>query len=120
MSSTTLFGNEGTTWIDLPSTAAEEEGLPPVGAAFHVNDMTFDEDGGVTVAGGDNANQTGPAVARLLGDSGGDSPGVLGVLSDVPPTPLEGDEAPSSRCGARAVDPGKSASTSRLARSGAT
>ena len=80
----TLFGNEGTTWIDLPSTAAEEEGLPPVGAAFHVNDMTFDEDGGVTVAGGDNANQTGPAVARLLGDSGGDSPGVLGVLSDVP------------------------------------
>ena len=70
-----LFGNEGTTWIDLPSTDAEEEGLPPVGAAFYVNDMTFDEDGGVTVAGGDNANQTGPAVARLFGDSGGDSPG---------------------------------------------
>ena len=73
-----LFGNDGTTWIDLPSTDAEEEGSPPVGAAFYVNDMTFDEDGGVTVAGGDNANQTGPAVARLLGDSGGDSPGVLG------------------------------------------
>ena len=84
-----LFGNEGTTWIDLPSTDAEEEGLPPVGAAFYVNDMTFDEDGGVTVAGGDNANQTGPAVARLLGDSGGDSPGVLGVISDVVVDELE-------------------------------
>jgi uncharacterized delta-60 repeat protein len=79
----TAFGTDGTTLIDLPSNDAEEEGLPPVGAPFFVNDMSFDDDGAVTVVGGDNDNQTGPAVARLFGDSGGDSPGVLGVLTDV-------------------------------------
>ena len=110
-----LFGNEGTTWIDLPSTDAEEEGLPPVGAAFYVNDMTFDEDGGVTVAGGDNANQTGPAVARLLRRQRGGQPGRARVSCRTWSL-TSGTRRPSSRCGAPAVDPGQSASTTRLAR----
>jgi len=42
--------------------------------------MSFTSDGGVLVAGGDNAALTGPALARLVGDGGADSAGVLGVM----------------------------------------
>ena len=70
----TLFGDAGTTWIDLPA---------PNGAPFDVNDMAFTPDGGVIVAGGDNSRRTGPALARLQGDGGEDSPGVLGVMQPI-------------------------------------
>lgn len=60
------FGVGGTSWIDLQDGVA--------------NDVELLPDGGVLVAGGAIASDgaLGPFVARLLGDAGGSSPGVLG------------------------------------------
>jgi uncharacterized delta-60 repeat protein len=64
-----LFGNAGSTLIDLHS----ESGMIPI-----VHDMSTDADGRV-VAAGSNEYSSQAFVIRLLGEGGGDSPGVLGV-----------------------------------------
>ncbi len=66
-----LFGNSGSTWIDLPS----DYGLNPV-----IHDMSVLADGRILAAGGDDpwAPAAHPFVARLLGNTGG-GPGVLGM-----------------------------------------
>jgi len=65
----TLFGNAGSTLIDLRSAT---------GTASVVHDMVVRADGSVLAAGGENlANQA--FLVKLLGTAGGDSPGVLGV-----------------------------------------
>ena len=61
------FGNGGRTWIDLQSDA---------GGGALVHDMAVAADGSVIAAGGD-VYQDRPFAVRLLGDGGGDSPGVL-------------------------------------------
>ena len=61
------FGNGGRTWIDLQSDA---------GGGALVHDMAVGADGSVIAAGGD-VYQDRPFAVRLLGDGGGDSPGVL-------------------------------------------
>lgn len=67
-----LFGNAGSTWIDLPS----DHGTTPL-----VHDLTVLSDGRVVAAGGDYGSSTPhPFVVRLLGEGGGDGPGVLGVM----------------------------------------
>lgn len=66
-----LFGNGGSTFIDLPS----RSGTSPV-----VHEMSVHADGRVTAAGGDDFSRQAFAV-RLLGDGGGDSPGVLGTTA---------------------------------------
>jgi len=63
-----LFGNVGSTWIDMPS----DYGSFPI-----VHDMKVLPDGRVLAAGEATAA---PFVVRLLGDTGGDGPGVLGVM----------------------------------------
>lgn len=64
-----LFGNAGSTLIDLPS----ERGI-----TTSVHDLLVRPDGSVVGAGGtDLSNQA--FVVRLLGASGGNSPGVLGI-----------------------------------------
>ena len=75
-----LFGNAGTTLLDLPS---EGGGSLPA-----INDVTALADGRVLIAGEAGAA---PFVVRLLGDSGGDSPGVVGVVdSSVPVSEPDG------------------------------
>jgi uncharacterized delta-60 repeat protein len=64
-----LFGNGGSTLIDLPSVS----GTSPV-----VRDLIVRADGSVVAAGGDDFSR-GAFVVRLLDAGGGDSPGVLGV-----------------------------------------
>jgi len=64
------FGNAGSTLIDLPS----EHGSQPA-----VHELNLRPDGSVLAAGGDLLSDT-PFVIRLLGDSGGDGPGVLSVV----------------------------------------
>lgn len=64
-----LFGNAGSTVIDLPS----ENGT---NTAIH--DMYVRPDGGVVAAGGDHVARK-AFVINLLGAGGGDSPGVLGL-----------------------------------------
>jgi uncharacterized delta-60 repeat protein len=61
-----LFGNAGSTFIDLPSDS---------GASALVHDMQVASDGSVLAAGG--VNSWDAFVVRLLGTSGGDSPGIL-------------------------------------------
>ena len=71
-----LFGNAGSTLIDL----ASETGTSPV-----VHDLYVASDGSVMAAGGEQfSNQA--FVIRLLGTGGGNSPGVLGVVeqTDIP------------------------------------
>lgn len=65
-----LFGNAGATLIDLPS----EHGANAV-----VHDLDVRPDGSLLAAGGDYLSDS-PFVIRLLGDGGGDSPGVLSVI----------------------------------------
>ena len=62
-----LFGNNGQTWIDLPS----QEGSYP-----YIEDLATDANGAVVAAG---RNVSKPFLIKLVGDAGGDSPGVLGV-----------------------------------------
>jgi uncharacterized delta-60 repeat protein len=65
-----LFGNGGVTWIDLP----ELDGNPmPAGPG----DVTVLDNSDVLVSGGEQT----AFVARLVGGSGNDSPGVLGVTN---------------------------------------
>ncbi|MDH5500604.1 MAG: hypothetical protein OEY72_05830, partial [Gammaproteobacteria bacterium] len=64
-----LFGNAGSTLIDL----ASDGGTSPI-----VYDLDVRPDGSVVGAGGD-AYSGQAFVVRLLGSAGGDSPGVLGV-----------------------------------------
>jgi uncharacterized delta-60 repeat protein len=66
-----LFGQSGSTWIDLPS----ESSPFPV-----IHDMTVLADRRVVAAGGYYGNSS-PFVVRLLGDAGGNSPGVIGIKS---------------------------------------
>jgi hypothetical protein len=66
-----LFGQSGSTWIDLPS----ESSPFPV-----IHDMTVLADRRVVAAGGYYGNSS-PFVIRLLGDAGGNSPGVIGIKS---------------------------------------
>jgi uncharacterized delta-60 repeat protein len=63
------FGNAGTTLIDLYS----DYGSWPV-----PNDLKVSADGSIVVAGADTVANS-AFVVRLLGESGGDSPGVLSI-----------------------------------------
>jgi uncharacterized delta-60 repeat protein len=76
-----LFGNAGSTLIDLPS---------DYGVSAVVHDMQVAADGSVVAAGAANSEAF---AVRLLGAGGGDSPGVLGVTErSVIPTVDGGDE----------------------------
>ena len=67
----TEFGNAGATIIDLPS----ENGSAPL-----IHELLSQSDGSVIAAGGDYwPGVTRPFAVRLLGDGGGDSPGVLSI-----------------------------------------
>lgn len=67
-----LFGNGGSTWIDLPSSG----GTIPL-----VHDVAVLPDGRVIAAGGDLGTRPArPFLVRLVGE-GGDGPGVLGMVS---------------------------------------
>jgi hypothetical protein len=69
-----LFGNGGTTAIELPTDRP---------AYAFVDSVAALADGRVMVGGGTASFFPHPFVARLLGDSGGDSPGVVGVAGEV-------------------------------------
>ncbi|MGB5347331.1 MAG: Calx-beta domain-containing protein [Woeseia sp.] len=76
-----LFGNAGSTLIDLASEA-------PTSAVVH--DIHVAADGSVVAAGGDSySNQA--FVVRLLGAGGGDSPGVLGIAARTAVPTAEGN-----------------------------
>ena len=77
-----LFGNGGSTLIDLPS----EVGTSPV-----VRDMLVRADGSVVAAGGEDFSRQ-AFVVRLLGAGGGDSPGVLGATEQTIIPTAEGTE----------------------------
>ena len=67
----TEFGNAGATTIDLPS----ENGSSPL-----VHELAVQPDGSVIASGGDYwPGLPRPFAVRLLGDGGGDSPGVLSI-----------------------------------------
>jgi uncharacterized delta-60 repeat protein len=69
-----LFGNAGSTWIDLPSSG---------GTIPFVHDMAVLPDGRVIAAGGDLGSRPArPFFVRLVGE-GGDGPGVLGMARSV-------------------------------------
>jgi uncharacterized delta-60 repeat protein len=66
-----LFGQDGLTWIDLPT----EFGSYPV-----VHDVKVDTDGNIIAAGGDDQWYVQhPFVVRLLGADGSDGAGILSV-----------------------------------------
>lgn len=77
-----LFGNSGSTWVDLPPD-------PPGGNGGKmepwVRDVAVLPDGGALLAGGalylgyQYYGAARPFAARLLGTGGGDGPGVLGI-----------------------------------------
>ena len=75
-----LFGDGGRTWIDLSSES---------GAAAVVHDIAVQADGSVIAAGGDLSSDS-AFVVRLLGDAGGDSPGILSLV-DTFVSPAEAD-----------------------------
>ena len=77
-----LFGNAGSTLIDLPS----ESGTSPV-----VRDIIVRADGRVVAAGGEDFSRR-AFVVRLLDAGGGDSPGVLGVSEQTVIPTTEGAE----------------------------
>jgi len=81
-----LFGNAGSTWIDLPSV----DGTSPV-----VRDMAVLSDGGALLSGADyDLYFLGePFVARLLGSGGGDGPGVVGIERTVITATEQGQNA---------------------------
>jgi uncharacterized delta-60 repeat protein len=67
-----LFGGAGRTTIDLPS---------ETGASPWIHDIAVQADGAALVAGGDYAGgPPRPFAVRLLGDGGGDSAGVIGIV----------------------------------------
>jgi uncharacterized delta-60 repeat protein len=69
-----LFGDSGSTWIDLPSSAATD----PV-----VYDMSVLADGRILAAGGERSTQGSrrqPLLVRLVGTTGTAGPGVIGVM----------------------------------------
>jgi hypothetical protein len=67
-----LFGRSGVTLIDLPS----ESGALPA-----IHDLAVRDDGSVLAAGGDYASfPAQPFAVSLLGDAGGESPGVLSIV----------------------------------------
>jgi hypothetical protein len=69
-----LFGSNGSTWIDLPSDSSSYR-LDPT-----VHDIAVLPDGRVLLAGEDSHyGLNRPFVARLLGTGGGNGPGVLGI-----------------------------------------
>jgi uncharacterized delta-60 repeat protein len=75
-----LFGNGGSTLIDLQSAT---------GTRTAVHDMLVGGDGSVLAAGGEHrANKA--FVVRLLGNGGGNSPGVLGITEQDTVTTAEG------------------------------
>jgi len=75
-----LFGNGGSTLIDLQSAT---------GTRTAVHDMLVGGDGSVLAAGGEHrANNA--FVVRLLGNGGGNSPGVLGITEQDTVTTAEG------------------------------
>ena len=76
-----LFGDGGRTWIDLSSES---------GAASVVHDIAVQADGSVIAAGGDSSSDS-AFVVRLLGDAGGDSPGILSLVDTyVSPAEIDG------------------------------
>lgn len=77
-----LFGNAGAMLIDLPSVTRT---LPLV------RDMYVRADGSIVAAGGDDVSDR-AFVIRLLGASGGDSPGVLGITERTVVETAEGDD----------------------------
>ena len=67
-----LFGDAGSTIIDLPT----DHGASPA-----IHDVEARPDGSVLAAGGDYAGfPPRPFAVRLLGDAGGESPGVLSIV----------------------------------------
>lgn len=79
------FGQAGATHIDLPS----EYGARPV-----IHDLVVRSDGSVLAAGGDYASSpVRPFAVRLLGDAGGESPGVLSVVEPFLETAEDGEAA---------------------------
>jgi len=67
-----LFGDAGSTIIDLPT----DDGANPV-----IHDVETRPDGSVLAAGGDYSGfPPRPFAVRLLGDAGGESPGVLSIV----------------------------------------
>lgn len=67
-----LFGDGGATWVDLPGVDGNTAFASP-------GDVTVLQNGDVLVAGGASRGDSGSFVVRLLGGSGSDGPGVLGV-----------------------------------------
>lgn len=81
----TLFGNDGSTWIDLPF----DFGATPI-----VHDLSVLTDGGVLLAGGAAEFYFGaPFAARLKGTGGSDGPGVLGIERPAISTTEQGQNA---------------------------
>lgn len=80
-----LFGNSGLTWIDLPSSTATGPTL---------NDMRVLADGRVLAAGGESSTTNGqqPLLVRLVGTSGTEGPGIIGVAASSVSV-KEGDQA---------------------------
>jgi uncharacterized delta-60 repeat protein len=78
-----LFGQAGSTWIDLP---AESDPSP------EIHDMTVLADRRIVAAGGAYGNRN-PFAIRLLGDAGGDSPGVISITSSYQQVAEEGQQA---------------------------
>lgn len=64
-----LFGNSGSSWIDLPADA---------NTSPTIHDMTVLPDGRIIAVGGAAYDQQ-PFAVRLFGESGGEGPGVVGV-----------------------------------------
>lgn len=80
-----LFGNDGSTWIDLPF----DTGTLPM-----LHDIAMLADGGALLAGGTADHSFAePFVARLLGTGGGDGPGVLGIERPAISTTEQGQNA---------------------------
>jgi uncharacterized delta-60 repeat protein len=84
-----LFGENGSTWIDLPS---DHRSMPIV------HDISVLPDGRVLAAGGDHVRTSPPFggqpfVIRLLGDAGGNAPGVIGVKTPSIEATKEGQQA---------------------------
>lgn len=83
----TMFGRQGTTVLDL---ASEVDAWPVV------HDLTVLPDGTTVLAGGEygtDPNPYRPFVARLLGDDGGESPGILDVADTSLVVSEQGGEA---------------------------
>lgn len=81
----TMFGRQGTTVLDLSS---ELDAWPAV------HDLTVLPDGTTILAGGEyGTSPSRPFAARLLGNGGGDSPGILDVADSSPVVSEQDGEA---------------------------